>query len=103
MPRGQIPNAPKVEPWKPSTWEIPDASAFQALHRGDATADQQQRALRYLIETLCGTYDLAYRPASSRDTDFALGKAYVGQQIVKLLHINVHAIKQDPSRGKPPA
>jgi len=103
MPRSPAsPALPKAEPWKPSHWDIPDAAAFQALQRGDATEDQQRRALKYLIEMLCGTYDLPYRPASPRDTDFALGKMWVGQQIVKLLHINTHALKSDPSIGKPP-
>ena len=96
------PALPKAEPWKPSHYEVADVAAIQALARGDATEDQQKRALRYLIETLCGTYDMAYRPASPRDTDFALGKAFVGQQLVKFLIINVHALKDDPSRGKPP-
>jgi hypothetical protein len=103
MPRGKIAGAPKADPWKPADYEIPDVAAVQALHRGDATDEQQRRALRYLIENLCGTYDLAYRPASPRDTDFALGKAWVGQQLVKLLHINVQALKEDPSSGRPPA
>lgn len=102
MPRNKIDGAPKAEPWKPADWEIPDAAALQALQRGDATEDQQRRALRFIIETVCGTYDLAYRPVSARDTDFALGKAFVGQQLVKLLHINTHALKSDPSSGPPP-
>ena len=102
MTRSKDPALPKADPWKPPHYELPDVAAFQALHRGDATEDQQRRALKYLIETLCGTYDMAYRPASQRDTDFALGKAFVGQQLVKFLHLNTHALKADPSIGKPP-
>jgi len=103
MSRKVDPALPKADPWKPSYYEVVDVAAIQALSRGDATEDQQKHALRYLIETLCGTYDMAYRPASARDTDFALGKAFVGQQLVKFLKLNVHALKDDPSRGKPPA
>lgn len=102
MAKPRIQGTPKAEPWKPSDWDVADASALQALNRGDATEEQQRRALRFVIETLCGTYDLAYRPASARDTDFALGKAYVGQQIVKLLHVNTSAFREDPSSGRPP-
>lgn len=103
MPRAaKDPTLPKAEPWKPPYYTVADVSAFQALNRGDATEDQQRRALKYVIETLCGTYDLAYRPASSRDTDFALGKVWVGQQLVKFLHINVSALREDPSSGRPP-
>jgi hypothetical protein len=99
MPRDKIDGAPKAAPYRPSDYEIPDVVAFQALHRGEADADQQKRVLKYLIETLCGTYDLAYRPASARDTDFALGKAWVGQQAVKLLHLNVKAFTGKPTEN----
>jgi len=101
VPKAKIEGAPKVNPWQPSDWDVADAAALQALQRGDATQDQQQRALRFVIESLCGTYDMAYRPASPRDTDFALGKAFVGQQMVKLLHINTTAFRKDPSSGRP--
>lgn len=79
-------------PWKPAQWEPADAGALQALQRGDAPAHLQQRALRFIIESLCGTYEMNYRPGDDgrRDTDFALGKAFVGQQIVKLLKVKVN-------------
>lgn len=95
--RKPIPGAPKREAWHPPDWELPDASALQALSRGEASPEQQKRALRYVIETVCGTYDMAYRPASARDTDFALGRVFVGQQIVKLLKLNLGAIRGQPS------
>lgn len=101
MAKERIPGAPKAQPWMPSEWDVADAAALQALQRGEATPEQQQRALGFLINTVCGTYDMAYRPASERDTAFALGKAFVGQQITKLLHINTYAFRKDPTRGKP--
>ena len=100
MPRARIAGAPKVEPWKPADYEVPDVVAFQALHRGEADADQQKRALKYLIETLCGTYDLQFRPGAhegDRATCFAAGKAFVGQQVVKLLHLSVRALTGKPT------
>lgn len=84
---------PDSAPWKPAAWGPADISAIQALQRGSATADQQKRALDYIIN-LAGTYDLSYRPDNPRDTDFAEGKRYVGLQLVKALHINLAAIKQ---------
>ena len=68
--------------------------AVQAVANGNASADQQKRAIAWIVGTLCGTYDLAFRPddhGGSRDTDFALGKAFVGQQIVKLLKLHLLA------------
>ena len=50
---------------------------------GTALAHQQIRAMAWLINVAAGTYDAHYHP-SERDTAFALGRAFVGQQIVKL-------------------
>lgn len=88
---------PASQPYIPPAWEPADVSALQALQRGDATSDQQKRALDYII-TLAGTYDLSYRPDSDRDTTFAEGKRFVGLQIVKALHINLAAIRQAKSK-----
>jgi hypothetical protein len=61
--------------------------------RGDASAEQQQRALRWLIEQAAGTYEFAYYP-SDRDTAFALGRGFVGQQVVKLLKLNLMSLRR---------
>lgn len=89
MPPRKPSELPKAEPWKPPHYEIEDAGAIQALLRGDAQAHQQQRALAYIIESLCGTYDMSYRPSGDRDTCFAEGKRFVGNQLVKLSKINI--------------
>lgn len=66
--------------------------------RGDADAQKQQRALKFIIENLAGTYDEPYRPGAeegARDTTFAIGRAFVGRQIVKLLKLNLSALRRD--------
>lgn len=77
-------------PWFPAKYEKRDVYAIQALEQGEANAEQQKRALEYIINIICGTYDLSYRPGldGDRDTAFAEGKRFVGSQIVKLLKIN---------------
>ncbi len=77
---------PAVQPWHPAPYEDADVYAIKALAAGVASADQQKRALGWVINTLCGTYDMPYRPGEGgdRDTVFACAKMYVGQQIVKL-------------------
>lgn len=80
-------------PHIPPEWELADAVAFQALVRGEAAPEQQMRALKWVIEHAAGTYEFNYYP-SERDTAFALGRAFVGQQIVKLTHINVSAMRR---------
>lgn len=84
-------------PWLPPDWEIADAAAIQALRRGDATADQQRRALDYIVHTLCCTYDLSYRPDNARDTDFAEGRRFVGLELVKLNNLALSKFKREPS------
>lgn len=65
--------------------------ALKALAAGNANEGQQQRALNWIVYTLCGTYDQPYRPDSERDTVFACAKQFVGQQIVKQLKLTTSA------------
>ena len=74
---------------KPAEWELHEAYAIQAIAAGNATVEQQQMALKWIIEKACGTYDLSYRQGSDRDTVFAEGKRYVGLQLVKLVRLNL--------------
>lgn len=91
-------------PWKPAPYAVADASALQALQRGDATPDQQRRALQWIINQCCGTYDLSYRPGPTgdRDTVLAEGKRWVGLQLVKLLNNSTAVMRRDEPRGDPP-
>lgn len=82
-------------PHIPPDWEVADASAIQALVDGIAEPDQQRRALKWIIEKAAGTYEFQYYPGSDRDTAFALGRAFVGQQIVKLSRINTSRMRRD--------
>lgn len=70
-------------PHIPPPYEVSHVSAVQALSRGEATEHQQQLLFRWLIEQASGAYEFNYYP-SDRDTSFALGRAFVGQQVVKL-------------------
>lgn len=83
------------EPWKPPKWELADAGALQALERGDADEHAQRRALKFIVETVCATYDMSYRPDSPSDTAFAEGKRYVGLQIVKCIRMNLSKLRSN--------
>lgn len=91
MPK-QVNLKPPDHPWQPVEYLPADVAAIQALSKGNATPDQQVRAIKFIVERMCGTYDLSYRATSSRDTDFAEGKRYVGLQIVKFSRLNVAAL-----------
>lgn len=88
-PKSVVSAAQDNAPWKPAEWEPADATAIQSLQRGDCPAHLQQRALDFIVNRLCGTYDLSYRPGDGgdRDTAFAEGKRWVGMQLVKLLKV----------------
>ena len=81
----------------PPQWDPADVRAIQSLAAGEATPEMQKRALNFLINKACLTYDLSYRPDSDRETVFAEGRRFVGLQLVKLLNINLAAIKQATS------
>jgi hypothetical protein len=80
---------PTVQPWHPAPYDEADVYAIKALVAGVANEGQQKRALGWIINTLCGTYDLSFRPGDGgdRDTVFAEGKRHVGMQIVKLTKV----------------
>lgn len=93
---GQV-KAPSA--WDPAPWEDHHAHALQALHAGVATPDQQRAALQWIIEGAAGHNDWAYRPSSERDTAMFLGRQFVAKQIVKLLNINLSALKRTNQNG----
>lgn len=82
-----MPRKPAASPWHPAPYDEAVTGALKALQSGTANAAQQQRALKWIIEALCGTYDLSWRPDSGRATSFAEGKRFVGMQIVKQLKL----------------
>lgn len=91
MAEKEQPARPRLKPgtvYAPVPWEPADAAAFQALSVGTAEPAQQMRALEWLIMKAAATYDFHYRE-SERDTAFALGRAFVGQEVRKLLNANV--------------
>lgn len=80
-------------PHIPPQYDLADVNAIQALHRGDANPDQQQRALKWIIERAAGTYEFHFYPGD-RETAFALGRAFPGQQLVKLLKLDVSSLRR---------
>lgn len=75
-------------PWKPTPSTIAEHMAVKALHAGTANADQQKMALAWILEKACILKDQHFYPGGEegrRNTDMALGRAYVGKQIARLL------------------
>ncbi len=78
-------------PWMPVKYEDSDAGAIQALARGDASPHQQKDALEFIIGTVSGRTSMSFRPGEDgrRDTDFAEGRRFVGDTLVKLMKVKV--------------
>ena len=84
-------------PWMFANYDRLIVWSMQALARGEADELSQKRCLKWIIEEAAKTYDLSYRPGEPgrRDTDFAKGKRFVGQQIIKMLRLNQAEIKEE--------
>jgi hypothetical protein len=81
---------PKKEPWLPCDYDDETVYAVRAVSSGTANEFQQKLFFDYLmyVSKACDEFaDLSYRPGpdGDRDTIFAEGKRFVGQQVRKLL------------------
>ena len=89
----------KHRPWHPVEYGPREVAAIQSLAAGQASPEQQKYALKWLVESVCATYDESYYPGGDegrRDTDFSLGRRFVGQTIVKMM-----ALSRSLVAGKP--
>lgn len=78
------------EPWSSFEADDSDLAAVKALAAGVASEGQQKAVLALIVNRLCGTYDLSFRPgglAGVRAADFAEGKRHVGNQLVRMTKI----------------
>lgn len=78
----------------PPRYELADAAAIQALVRGEASQDQQRRAVNWIINAAAATYDMSFSPADPHLTSFAEGRRFAGNQIVKLSKLDLKKLAQ---------
>ena len=79
-------------PYLPASYELADASALQALARGEATPEQQKRALAWVMGKAAAVGEFEYR-TDARDHAFASGRRFVGLQVQKMIALNVGAFR----------
>lgn len=97
--------APLFEPWRPpTTTDVTHVAALKALQAGTATAEQQQRALDFILRDVCGYYDEQFCPGEDgrRSTDYALGKRRVATYLVSLLNADLQRFKTDQRPNEQP-
>lgn len=90
--------APRAKPANvPDLPTYTQAVAVRALSSGEATAEQQKIAFRWIVEGASGMYREAFDD-SPRLTDFMLGRVFVGQQIVGVLKMNLSQLQKQEGR-----
>lgn len=63
-------------------------ASVKAVAAGGPTETQCKIAMNFIINTLCQTHDLSYRPdgfGGERDTAFAEGKRFVGLMLCRMI------------------
>ena len=90
----KVPHIPAIPPaYTPAVWELPDASAIQACIAGTANAEQQKRAIDWVVYRAACTDDVEYRP-EERDHVFASGRRFVGLQVRKMMALDLSRLRK---------
>ena len=82
----------------PIPWKKDDALAVRALMYGNASEGQQKRALDWILDAAM-TEDQSFIPPPDNDPNgrldaFIEGKRSVGNQIKKLLYVNLENVNE---------
>ena len=83
--------------WTPPAYSLKDLDAVRAVARGEASKAEQLKAVDWIVNHSCLTYDLSFRSdadGGDRDTAFAEGRRFAGMQIVKLINMPTSFIAQ---------
>jgi len=86
---------PNKDPLARPDYTEADVWAIRALHRGEATPEQQKRALAWMVRAF-GTHDTSMRPGDPHLTAFAEGRRHAGTTIVWM--INSAPTRTDPDK-----
>jgi hypothetical protein len=74
--------------WNQFDADIADISAVQALNRGDANADQQRRAVEWILKQLAGVQGSTFH-VDPNASAFAEGRRYVGLKLAQALNLSM--------------
>jgi len=69
--------------------------ALKALNRGDAEGHEQRLALSVIIHKLSRAYRQTWVQGQPDSTSFLAGRAYVGQQLARILNIPVEELPRE--------
>lgn len=79
----------------PNTYTKADIRALQALAQGEAGEGDQKRALDWIINHACLTYDEPFRPGQTDVSAYLMGRRAAGMAIVKLLKLKPEILDKE--------
>ena len=92
---------PVPRAYDPAKFNAAVAAAMMAVYTGTASPHQQKMALHWIVNKAAMASGVpCFRPGGldgQRETDFALGRAFVGQQILGVLKLSANEIVVDKS------
>jgi hypothetical protein len=97
------PEGSRSEPWKPVKYNARDVAAIQALTTGTADADQQRHAIEWIVTVISGVYQPSFYPGGEdgrRKSDFAEGKRFIGNTILKMVNRNLSTVQEQDNAEK---
>lgn len=96
---------PQPSPLAPAPFDDIVVHGLHAMADGDASPQQQKKVLEWIVNHASMAHGLPYQPDSDRNTAFACGRAFVGQQIIGILKIPMmdFAISEQPPTPPQPA
>lgn len=87
-PKNPVAALKEHAPWLPVTCDPADVAAIQAVYSGTANEHQQRRAIEFVIQiSLNGNAHFFPGEDGRRETDYALGRAFVGNQIISFIKL----------------
>lgn len=88
---------PAPDPRAPASFTDVEAHAIQAIIRGDASAHQQRMAMQWIITQGAIAYGQHFNE-NDRLEAFALGRAFVGQQLIGIARIDLIRLDNPPTK-----
>ena len=82
------------QPTDPAVANLSQIQAMQAMHKGDASPEQQQKALKWILEDASKINDICFYAGDSNASAFAAGKRFVGMQILSLIDVNTAKLEK---------
>jgi hypothetical protein len=82
-----------------------DVAAIKMVWAGEATPEQQKRAIEAIIGRIACADELSFRAddhGGTRETDFSEGKRFVGLQLRKLITTSLDILTGDDERRSQP-